>query len=60
MTDPIQALGAAWRVTVLAICLLIAAHIIGDAWRTGALAKTLSDDNPTQPDLVGLVHGGGA
>jgi len=60
MVDPVDALGAAWRVTVLTICLLIAAHMLGDAWRSGALTNTLSEDNPTRPDLVALVHGGGA
>jgi hypothetical protein len=44
----------------LTICLLIAAQILGEAWSSGALAKTLSDDDPTRPDLVGLVHSGGA
>lgn len=59
MADPVEALSAAWRLMVLAICLLAAAHVIGTAWHNGALAATLSDDD-IRPDLLGLARGGGA
>jgi hypothetical protein len=59
MADPVEALSAAGRVTVLAICLLAAAHVVGTAWTKGALAATSSDDD-IRPDLVGLARGGGA
>jgi hypothetical protein len=49
--DALEALCAAWRVTILAIALLLAAHLLSSIWNTGvyarSLLKSMSEDEVT-------------